>query len=187
MHALVSRSGLVLDFGCGWGRVSALLRDAGYANVVGVDPAPAMIAAARTRCPRVRFELLADPPHVPLDDASADAALLFSVLTCVPSDEEQRATVGELRRVLRPGGLLYISDFWLQDDARNRARYDAGRAKHGTYGVFDLEEGATMRHHDRAWIDSLTSGFARVAIDEIAVRTMNGHDARGFQWFGRNV
>jgi hypothetical protein len=45
-----------------------------------------------------------------------------------------------------------ISDFWLQTDARNRVRW-LGVQKHGTYGVFDLPEGVTLRHHDPAWIN----------------------------------
>jgi SAM-dependent methyltransferase len=100
----------ILDLGCGYGRALGLLHASGYRNVIGVDPAPAMITAARRRFPAIAFELQTDPPRLDLPDAAVDATLLFTVLTCVPTDEGQRAIVAEITRVLRPGGLLYISD-----------------------------------------------------------------------------
>jgi len=174
----------ILDFGCGYGRVLGGLHRGGYRNLLGVDQAPTMIAAARENFPGIRFEPLVSSPRLDLTDGSVDAALLFAVLTCVPTDAGQRSIVGELERVLRPGGLLYISDLWLQSDERNLQRYVRDAPKYGTYGVFDLPEGVTLRHHNRTWIEELTQGFQTVAVDDIDVATMNGHSAHGFQWFG---
>jgi SAM-dependent methyltransferase len=174
----------ILDFGCGYGRVLGLLRSRGYHNLIGVDLAPAMIAAARERFPAITFEQLISSPDLALPDASVDAALLFTVLTCVPTDEGQRAIVREVGRVLRPGGVLYISDLWLQPDPRNIQRYVRDEPKYSLYGVFDLPEGVTVRHHDRGWIEALTQGYEAAALDDVEVQTMNGHLAKGFQWFG---
>ena len=174
----------ILDFGCGYGRVLDLLNNRGYHNVIGVDPAPAMVAAARQRFSMIEVQPLVSSPHLDLPAASVDAALLFTVLTCVPTDEGQRAVVREVGRVLRPGGLLYISDLWLQPDARNIERYVRDESKYGLYGVFELPEGVTVRHHDRRWIEVLTEDYEPAAVDDVQVRTMNGHPANGFQWFG---
>lgn len=174
----------ILDLGCGYGRVLGLLFDEGYRNLIGLDPAPAMIARGRVRFPGIQFQELNSAPRLPLSDGSVDATILFSVLTCVPSDEGQRAIVEEVRRVLRPGGLFYISDLWLQTDERNRERYLRDQSKYGIYGVFDLPEGVTVRHHDPRWIEELTQDFATVALDHINVQTMNGNPAKAFQWFG---
>jgi SAM-dependent methyltransferase len=175
----------VVDYGCGYGRVLGLLYDHGYRDLIGVDPASDMVAEAGRRFPAIHCQHLAMPPYVDLPSGSVAAVLLFTVLTCVPGDEGQLAIVGEAGRILRPGGLLYISDLWLQSDARNVERYVRDEPKHGKYGVFDLPEGVTVRHHDRDWIGVLTAGYQRVALDEIVVRTMNGHQAHGFQWFGQ--
>jgi hypothetical protein len=121
---------------------------------------------------------------VNLADGSIDAVLLFTVLTCVPTDAGQRAMMHEVGRVLRPGGLLYVSDLWLQTDARNIERYERDQPKYGTYGVFDVADGVTVRHHDVRWIETLTSGYEKLAVDNLELRTMNGNPANAFQWFG---
>jgi len=179
----ISDEDRILDFGCGYGRTLGELFNEGYDNLIGLDFSPAMIATARTRFPEVQFEEV-HSLTIPLPDESVDGVLLFSVLTCVPTDEGQRALVKELRRVLTRGGLLYISDLWLQTDERNLSRYARDEEKYGTYGVFDLPEGVTVRHHDPKWIERLTTEFEMVALEDIEVVTMNGNPAKAFQWFG---
>jgi SAM-dependent methyltransferase len=187
MSQWIGSASRILDYGCGYGRVLGILHSNGYRNLMGVDPAPAMIAAARQNFPKISFEVLSDFRNVDLASACVDAVLLFAVLTSVPTDEGQRTILAETTRVLRPGGLLYISDMWLQTDARNLERYQEGERKHGIYGVFDLSEGPTVRHHSRERIEELTKGYDLVALDEIQVMTMNGHPSNGFQWFGRRA
>jgi SAM-dependent methyltransferase len=181
----VSPQSRILDYGCGYGRALGLLRSHGFGNLIGFDPAPAMISAAQQNFPAIAFEVLEDYQRVQLPDASVDAVLLFAVLTSVPANGGQRAIISEITRVLRPNGILYISDMFLQTDSRNVERYIEGEKKHGIYGVFDLSEGVTVRHHDRNWIETLTKDFEVLRLEEITVHTMNGHPAAAFQWFGR--
>jgi SAM-dependent methyltransferase len=179
----VSDESTILDYGCGYGRVLGELHKEGYEHLIGLDFSPAMIEAARAQHPEIVFEVV-ESSTIPLPDASVDGVLLFSVLTCIPTDEGQRELLREVNRVLNRGGLLYISDLWLQADERNVTRYERDEQKYGIYGVFDLPEGVTVRHHDPKWIESLTSDFTTVALDEIEVVTMNGNPAKAFQWFG---
>jgi SAM-dependent methyltransferase len=179
----LTRDSRILDFGCGYGRCLGELFNAGFRDLIGFDFSPAMIAAARARFPEITFQVV-ESATIPLPDASVDGALLFSVLTCMPTDDGQRALAKELHRVLKPRGLLYISDLLLQSDERNLTRYARDERKYGIYGVFDLPEGVTVRHHHPQWIESLTSDFEMVALDHIEVVTMNGNPANAFQWFG---
>lgn len=177
----IDRRARILDYGCGYGRVSGLLAERGFVTVEGLDPASNLIARARELRPDLRFAVLDDPPRLRHDDDSVDAVFLFAVLTCVPADSGQRELVAELRRVLRPGGLLYLSDLCLQDDQRNRDRYDRFAAKYGTHGIFETGDGAVCRHHTLDWLHTLFSGFDVVASREVHVDTMNGHPARATQ------
>ncbi len=181
----LDRDSRILDYGCGYGRILGVLDEQGYADLIGVDPAPAMIAAARSRHPGIAFHLLTDPPVLPLADESVDAVLLYAVLTCIPTDDGQRGVISEVSRVLRPGGLLNVSDLWMQTDVRNLDRYAEGLRKYGTHGVFELPEGVVLRHQQPGSFETLTAGYETLALDHRVHETMNGHQANGFQWFGR--
>lgn len=153
----VPRDAAILDYGCGRGRLCGELVAHGYRRVEGADFSSEMIAAAVREHPTVSFTLV-DGAALPYDGASFEAVLLFAVLTCIPPRDAQRALAAELRRVLKRGGLLLVSDYPLQTDARNVARYDAfSREAHESepwdYGTFRLPDGGTVRHHAMPWFD----------------------------------
>ncbi|MER7179735.1 class I SAM-dependent methyltransferase [Streptomyces hyaluromycini] len=181
----VDRHAALLDYGCGYGRTMHALEQQGFTDLSGVDTSPGMISRARTLHPTMRFAVLDAPPVPALPDAGIDVVLLFAVLTCVPGDDAQRRLVGELSRVLRPGGMLYLSDLLLQDDARNRDRYARFAERHGTYGVFETGDGAVCRHHPSDWFASLLADFEIAGTRRITVATMNGHESQGIQILAR--
>lgn len=181
----MDRRAVVLDYGCGYGRTMEALAEQGFDDLTGVDTSPGMIARARLLHPAMRFAVLETPPALDRPDASVDVVVLFAVLTCVPGDTAQRRLVGEVLRVLRPGGVLYVSDLLLQEDRRNRDRYARFAEHHGTYGVFETDDGAVCRHHPGEWFRSLLAGFTAVDTRRITVSTMNGHESAGIQILAR--
>lgn len=174
----------ILDYGCGWGRILGELQELGYTRLTGVDPSVEMVRRAREEHPALDIRIM-EPGPLPFADSSFDCVLLFAVLTCVPTDSGQRLIADEAFRVLRPGGLLYVSDYLLQDDERNRERYVRGLELHGVHGVFELPDGAVLRHHGREHIGSLLSAFETMEWFEFQVETMNGNLARAFQCLWR--
>jgi SAM-dependent methyltransferase len=181
----VSRNAVILDYGCGYGRTMHLLEQQGFDNLSGVDTSPGMIAQASRLHPEMRFAVLDTPPRLACADASADVVLLFAVLTCIPGDQAQRRLIGELSRVLKPRGLLYLSDLLLQDDQRNRDRYARFAEHYDNYGVFRTDDGAVCRHHPSDWFTSLLAGFESIDSRRITVSTMNGHESVGIQILAR--
>jgi ubiquinone/menaquinone biosynthesis C-methylase UbiE len=175
----------VLDFGCGYGRALEELWRAGYENLTGVDVSSGMLRQCRSRFPVARL-VQCDGRCVPARTGSADLVLLIAVLTCITNDEGQRELLKEVRRVLRPGGMLYIGDFLLNKDARNLERYEQLACNGLPYGVFRHPEGVLLRHHRPEWIEDLTSPFQRLESEPYAAVTMNGNSSAAFQYLGRS-
>ena len=174
----------ILDYGCGYGRTLAELSRAGYPRVVGTDFSEAMLRRARgevTHSTLVRN----DGSALPFKSESIEAVLLFAVLTCIPDDNDQRIVLSEVERVLRPGGLLYISDLLVNNDLRNRERYEQWSERYKCYGVFELPEGVVVRHHEREWIAEITGPFHHLEYEAFDVTTMNGNVSAAFQYLGR--
>jgi SAM-dependent methyltransferase len=97
--------GEVLDAACGTGRWASYLAERGHV-VTGVDQSPAMLDLARAKLPDARF-LHGDLNRLPLDDASVDAAVCALSLVHVT---DLTTAIGELARVVRPGGRVVVSD-----------------------------------------------------------------------------
>lgn len=114
----------VVDAGCGTGRSLPELLDRS-ARVVGVDHSPASLEVAAGRLreeQRGRVRLIAgDLRSIPLADATADRVLCLGVLQHVPSAEFRSESVRELRRILRPGGMLVAVAYrWLGHIRRHK-------------------------------------------------------------------
>ncbi|MEU2631270.1 class I SAM-dependent methyltransferase [Kitasatospora sp. NPDC007106] len=109
----------VLDLGAGTGKLTAGLLAPG-AEVVAVEPDPAMLAELRRSLPGVRA-LRGSAEAIPLPDASVDAVLAGNAMHWF-----DMAVAGpEIARVLAPGGVL--AGLWnLLDD---RVDWVAGLAR----------------------------------------------------------
>ncbi|MFH9422503.1 class I SAM-dependent methyltransferase [Streptomyces sp. NPDC017529] len=186
LDAYLPRDVPVLDYGCGYGRLTAEMVAAGYADVRGVDVSKALVERAGREHPGLRITRCPGPP-LPFADGSFGAALLFAVLTCVPGDGAQRDIAAELGRLVRPGGVLYVSDMPLQGDARNVARYEEFASRYGTYGVFETPDGGVFRHHGPGHLHELVRahGFAVEAERTDTVTTLDGHTAERLQLIAR--
>lgn len=162
LERYVPRDARILDYGCGYGRLTAQLVELGYRDVHGVDPSRALIERGRREHPELPLDLVEELP-LPFADGSFDAALLFVILGVVPADADQEAIVAELARLVRPSGILYLSDVPLQSDGHHVRRYDEAAAARPDrpYGVFTTPDGGLFRHHRPEAMRKLlrTNGF----------------------------
>ena len=104
IHATVHPGDAVLDACCGTGDLARAALRAGAARAVGLDFSEAMLERARRKVPAaelVRGDVLA----LPFGDDEFDAVVVGFGVRNVESLE---GALGELRRVLKPGGRLGI-------------------------------------------------------------------------------
>ena len=149
----------VLDIGCGLGAIDVLLvKEHGAAAVVGIDLEPALVTHARERfaisgvSDRIEARVVAPGP-LEFPDGSFDVVFSKDSLVQIP---DKRAIFVQILRVLKPGGLLVMSD-WL-------------RGGEGDYSPELLEffrlEGITynMASSDQSRAALLAAGFVDVHI-----------------------
>jgi SAM-dependent methyltransferase len=99
------RFGNALDVGCGEGRFCRMLKAAGI-KTTGIDPTRPLLDLARQRDPGGDYrEGRAEQLDFP--DASFDLAVSYITLIDIP---DFRTAIGEMARVLRPGGSLLVAN-----------------------------------------------------------------------------
>lgn len=124
------KPGRLLDWGCGWGQVTALLRKEGV-DAVAFD-FRADVDAPRTepleRFPEIEAHLTPDPVRLPFEDDSFDTVLSCGVLEHVPDPD---ASLDEIHRLLRPRGTFYVANLPNRFSYTERAARLLGRYYHG--------------------------------------------------------
>jgi SAM-dependent methyltransferase len=105
-------SSRVLDFGCGFGRVTRFfLKNIAPENLIGIDQSDDVLAVASDRWnPHYKCESL---PPTNFEDQSFDLIYAFSVFSHL-SEEVHDQWLDEFERLLKPGGLLALTTFMRQ-------------------------------------------------------------------------
>lgn len=116
---------IAADLGCGPGELLSRLAE-NARQAIGVDSSQRMLELAGTRLAgRGNVSLrLGELEHLPLREAEVQAATLSMVLHHV---NDPRAVLSEARRVLAPGGTLFVAEFDRHDNEAMRVKYGDAR------------------------------------------------------------
>ncbi len=109
--------GRVLEVGLGSGLNLAFYDPAKVSEVIGLEPSEGMRIKARKRADECLVPLsFIDLPgeEIPLDDNAVDTVVLTYTLCTIP---DALAALGQMRRVLKPGGRLLFSEHGEAPDA----------------------------------------------------------------------
>jgi ubiquinone/menaquinone biosynthesis C-methylase UbiE len=105
----------ILDIGCGNGYTLVSLARTIDGNLIGLDFSENMIEGARGLVDRFEAELRCRPSfstcdvrRLPYDDSSFDTVISERLIFNLPTREDQHATLREVHRVLKPGGLYLM-------------------------------------------------------------------------------
>jgi len=181
-----------IDIGCGEGHNTRRLADRG-ARMSAIDIAPTFIRHAREHEenePRGIEFVQASATSLPFDDDSFDFATAFMSLQDIA---EQKATIAEVHRVVRPGGFFQFSMIhpcfqtpkwgWILDDSGRRVALTVGdyftrppcRVEEWTFGAAPAElkeryakfKTPYFEHTLSHWLNMLIeAGFALEAFEE---------------------
>ena len=102
----LSRFSSILDFGCGYGRhIAQLVKIIPKAHIFGCDISQEYIEQCRDKYPQVHYVLNPVKPPIDFDNEQFDFIYSYSVFTHF-SEDNHRAWLGELSRILKPGGVM---------------------------------------------------------------------------------
>ncbi|MCB1547277.1 MAG: class I SAM-dependent methyltransferase [Hyphomicrobiaceae bacterium] len=102
--------GVVLEIGIGSGLNLRHYDPGRVRRVIGVDPNPGMLAFGEAKRRKVPFEvelLQQSAESITLDAGIADTAVVTYTLCSVP---QVQAALGEVRRILKPGGRVLVCE-----------------------------------------------------------------------------
>ncbi len=149
-----------LDIGCGTATLASMILSTNWpATVTAMDFSPAMCVEAAKKNnfqDRRGAAIAGDSENLPFSDAS------FDVVTCANSFHhypDQQAVVRQMRRVLRPGGILIVVDGF-RDNAIG-------------WAVFDVVVGAIERDIHHATWSEIHGLFANAGFTNIRRRKSN--------------
>ena len=183
--------GFVLDLGCGVGRHVVYLAERGF-RMAGVDISPSGIRLTQEACSVRQFAFegqVSDMNALSWADETFDAVLSISTIHHHQRQEIVR-TLGAVRRVLKPGGLL-LADFPCTDAADYRLRrtqVSAGQIAEVEPNTFvdrrpdldDTNDGFLPHHYcDEVDLRDLLTSFEIIRLWTVLRQSNDGRGTRG--------
>jgi len=106
----------VLDLGCGNARFFEVLKEK-KADYYGVDNSENLIAIAKKKYPKAKFQI-AEALNLPFPNNFFDKVYSLAVLHHIPSKNFRLSFLKEVKRILKPGGLLILKvwDLWKREE-----------------------------------------------------------------------
>jgi SAM-dependent methyltransferase len=163
-RVLLAEGRVVIDLGAGTGKLARLLVGHG-ARVLAVEPLEEMRAELEAVVPQAEV-VAGSAEAIPLGDAMAD------LVTCGQSFHwfANEVALGEIARVLRPGGALVL--IWNMRDSSDELQQRLG-------AILDARRGETPTYASGEWRAVMDRSARFIPDGELAVRTEQVVDRAG--------
>lgn len=184
----VPRESKLLDVGCGNGRLAERLdQEARRVRYIGIDLSSFLVAMAASQCAKLRnvevafrvvditqpdwpAKMVASQPPLPFPAEQFDTVTALAVLQHIPGFATRRAVLQNIRALLRPGGLLVMTNWQFLRNEKSREKVVDWK----TLGVDeqDLEPGDHLLTWKRGGIGyRYCHQLTQVQVQELATRS----------------
>ncbi|WP_316811664.1 class I SAM-dependent methyltransferase [Pedobacter heparinus] len=153
----------ILDIACGPGNITKYLLDTkpDY-DILGIDFSPKMLDLAQTNNPGAKFQLMDCREIYRIEKKFDGIACGF----CLPylTPEEAIELIANVSRLLKPGGVFYLST--MEEDDDNKSRYQVSGTGDQVYVIYHRE-------------DYLTKAFQENNFEVISLERFSAPDKDG--------
>ncbi|OEF27248.1 class I SAM-dependent methyltransferase [Vibrio rumoiensis] len=167
--AFVPVESKILDFGCGYGRVTHQISELGYSKIIGIDSSKEMISRGLSEYPELDLRYLSGDV-LPFADSEFDSIITCAVFTCIAEQNSREKVLSELRRVLKPNGVIYLAEFCSEFSLR-----------------FMSGTGVSMWHSKQIELEALLTGFNIETSILVETSTMSGHESKASHIIARKI
>ncbi|MCB1113795.1 MAG: class I SAM-dependent methyltransferase [Chlamydiia bacterium] len=181
------KSGSILEYGCGYGRMLKMLLEKGHRQLIGFDFAKAMIERGKSENPELDLRLLERSGEIPCKSASQNAVIMSTVLCSMTDSEEKKRLMDEIYRVLAPGGIFYLTDFLLCNAPYYEEKYAQGLKDFGKWGMYTTSENLIVCHYTSQEILELLKPFDIKWFEQFSFKTMNQNPANTFHAIAQKI
>jgi ubiquinone/menaquinone biosynthesis C-methylase UbiE len=175
-----------LDYGCGAGRSTRFLKSLGF-ETIGLDISKDMIREAEKRDSSGKYEQIKSG-LIPYPSDSFDFIFSSIVFLEIPTLKEMEKILRDMRRVLRPGGVVIIIDSTPEAHSNNWASFicdlpENENLKSGDKGKA-IFRGTDMVLYGYTWTDKdHEKAFENAGLKLIEVRKPLASGNEPFKWY----
>lgn len=160
-------SDMLLDVGCGVGRVTNALYKMGY-NVVGIDYSKSMIRKAKEKNPEINF-YTQDILNTSFENELFNGVIFsFNGLMLIDTYEKRLAAVNEIKRILKPKGYFFFTTPFL--DNKLNKEYWKNKISYTNKSFYEMSVEERILLGDELINDQETDFYIHIPlIEEVAI------------------
>jgi SAM-dependent methyltransferase len=173
LASLIAKDAKILDYGCGYGRITSELNARGYSHLTGIDTSIKMVKRGLKQYPKLDLRHI-ESYEIPTVLGKFDVILFCAVLTCIPIKEHRIKLIELAYESLNQGGIIYCVEFH-KSDAIN----------YSLSGTFKSKFNVEMKHFLSKEISEELNIFKELSQFVDDASTITGTKTSAIHYFGK--